>query len=1568
MRAIYILKVIFSSVIACLLAVANSFAQDDPLPEWIKRQNIEQRLTSLGNGLMGDQIDPATGTLVFKHVDVDIPGNFALPVRIERKRTMGPRYVEGVDVEFADWELVVPKISAATVNEGGWYSNGNRCSGAPDNLFPTVQTGQASYMTAQGYNNGIHMSAPGAGGRELLYINSKAPLNATADSPEFPANAEYVTTDNWYFTCISAMGGGQGLLGHSPNGDKYYFDRVIKRETDNGRYSNISYTPSHDRYSVMLMATKVEDVHGNYVDYTYDSSTDRLTKIEASDGRKITLAYSGELISSVTSNPGVLSPSGTSEQRTWSYAYRDTTIQWPYWTTRSGLRDNKVLEKVTQPDGLFWDFDLDNMSIPSRPSEPCVNYGVTMNLTHPYGASGTFRVEPRDFRIGNTDLIRYHHNICDPFNEITPGAKTQYIKKSAIYSYAVEFKTIVNAGESNTWTYAYGEDKDNFLNITTMTDPEGSKTRFEHYFNWLGGISPHPEKGGKLKRKQYLDNANTALRTEELDWTSDGEIGWVFTSLNAAPKTMRGLQDEFIITQDGDTYTTEMDYNTDKTLGDYSYGLPVETRIFSNFDTTPRVTETSYIHLTTSPWIIGLPDVIDEGVAGDMRELVDYDYDLTSGLKTSQTTHGTSQVSFGYSNLVGEKGALILITDALTRKIAASSWHRGKPQSVTSAAFTPEAVTIGRDINADGWIMGQTDGRSFVTDYERDDMGRLTLIDPPSTWDNTSIVYDFSGGGVIQTITKGQSKQTVTYDSLFRPILEHQQDLSSTWSSYVNTTYDALGRVAFQSQPSINAAEAKGTNTEYDALGRVTSIAENVAPLATTLTSYLSGNRKRVTDPSGAWTDYIASGYDGPGGDDIRSIYRGEGVDTYLQQTDITKNIWGEMTQLRQWGDLNGHAVDHSQYFYYDPITYRLCRHYAPEHGATLYEYDDAGQMKAYAKGQPNSGCTVPTNNSRVNVIYDDLGRIETTNFNDPDTPDIVRSYDDNGNVLTVNRGSGTSAVNWIYSYNELNMPTSELLTLDGEAFGIDYSYNTAGHLTNKFLPSGRQITYTPDGLGRHKTITTGNLTLASNVGYHPSGAVSAMLYGNGQQFTQTLNDRLLPQQMLSAGNGLTALDQNYSYDPRGKIIGITDGAVTGNSRSYSYDGLGQLTSATSGSWWGEFQYEYDSLGNQHSRTLPFRSQTTVYDPVKNRLIESNDSFVSNGLGNRAIGYDTRGNVTSIGLTTFEYDMSDQPVVVSGQTPAGAPTNGNYVYDGNLKRVKAVVNGQTHYNVYDLGGSLVHVESVNDNKITDYVSGPKGSLARITNDAVTYLHADHLGTAQAGTNETGALEWRQHYTPFGYALTSPAANDNLAGFTGHIKDKATGLNYMQARYYDPTIGRFLSVDPVTFMDTEDPRMFNRYAYTFNDPVNLIDPDGNKPDHIMDRQMAGIAKTGRAIGIFSKHHRHAKEMTATAEARGDSSADHGDKFEHFMANHEVVSEMGEEGAEIAEMLGDAREDLQSAAAWLKGKENTGGKADQKANAAGRESARNGENGAEAGEAFVRDNFNPDFEARNEDTLD
>ena len=160
--------------------------------------------------------------------------------------------------------------------------------------------------------------------------------------------------------------------------------------------------------------------------------------------------------------------------------------------------------------------------------------------------------------------------------------------------------------------------------------------------------------------------------------------------------------------------------------------------------------------------------------------------------------------------------------------------------------------------------------------------------------------------------------------------------------------------------------------------------------------------------------------------------------------------------------------------------------------------------------------------------------------------------------------------------------------------------------------------------------------------------------------------------------------------------------------------------------------------------------------------------------------------------------------------------------------MRSIVNGKTTYNVYDAGGKAI---------ARDVLGG-----------TTYYTFSNHLGSPVATMNGmTGAID-RERYTPFGITLNNPSVLDDQVGFTGHIKERdkidpvnqfllsATGLNpcifyskncTVQARYYDPVMGRFLSIDPVTFLDEKNPGYFNRYSYTFNDPINMIDPDGER---------------------------------------------------------------------------------------------------------------------------------------------
>ncbi|MGG7095490.1 RHS repeat domain-containing protein [Shewanella indica] len=109
--------------------------------------------------------------------------------------------------------------------------------------------------------------------------------------------------------------------------------------------------------------------------------------------------------------------------------------------------------------------------------------------------------------------------------------------------------------------------------------------------------------------------------------------------------------------------------------------------------------------------------------------------------------------------------------------------------------------------------------------------------------------------------------------------------------------------------------------------------------------------------------------------------------------------------------------------------------------------------------------------------------------------------------------------------------------------------------------------------------------------------------------------------------------------------------------------------------------------------------------------------------------------------------------------------------------------------------------------------------SQVSATTVRYQHTDMLGSVVAESDSAGNIISRSHYEPFGKRLGGDKAG---IGYTGHLQDEDLNLTYMQARYYDPLIGRFYANDPVGFRDVHS---FNRYAYGNNNPYKYVDPDG-----------------------------------------------------------------------------------------------------------------------------------------------
>ncbi|WP_196141158.1 RHS repeat-associated core domain-containing protein [Aliikangiella sp. G2MR2-5] len=116
-----------------------------------------------------------------------------------------------------------------------------------------------------------------------------------------------------------------------------------------------------------------------------------------------------------------------------------------------------------------------------------------------------------------------------------------------------------------------------------------------------------------------------------------------------------------------------------------------------------------------------------------------------------------------------------------------------------------------------------------------------------------------------------------------------------------------------------------------------------------------------------------------------------------------------------------------------------------------------------------------------------------------------------------------------------------------------------------------------------------------------------------------------------------------------------------------------------------------------------------------------------------------------------------------------------------------------------------------------------------TAETVTYFINDVSGSPMAAMDKSGNILWRESYDPYGDGRKNPSQNYSDVGFTGHQKDDVTGLTYMQARYYDPVIGRFMGGDPVDNLGHMRRGNlvlgFGKYPYVNNNPYKYVDPDG-----------------------------------------------------------------------------------------------------------------------------------------------
>lgn len=429
--------------VALFLAVSPwAIAQSDPAGlsphfEYKKRIEAAENISPLDNGLFGEQVGLYNGSTTFSVVDIDLPGNSALPLRFARRHAveLQPQnslfpydsLLKGV----GNWDVDVPFMTATYAQSTGW--NYQRCS------VGSVPSGTSLFPVGDIWQ-GISVHIPGRGDASALGIRPEVPM------PTSGAQYKLTTSERDAFDCIPMQSGlsGEGFRMTTTSGVRYYFDVGTLRTAatlerfllrDEMTFPEPWYMPRNRYY---LLASKMEDKFGNTVQIQYNTQG-HPTRIWASDGREILLAYAnGRLLTA------------TAHGRTWSYQYH-----------ASG-----DLAAVLLPDGAQWSYSyVGNL----KPSPDPASWGplpwckgfpsmlddtYVLNAQHPSGALGTFTFNNRrHYRSG------VHATECTFSGGSISGGEVNYKLVTPHYFdvMSLDSKSIGGPGVAPmTWIYDYG--------------------------------------------------------------------------------------------------------------------------------------------------------------------------------------------------------------------------------------------------------------------------------------------------------------------------------------------------------------------------------------------------------------------------------------------------------------------------------------------------------------------------------------------------------------------------------------------------------------------------------------------------------------------------------------------------------------------------------------------------------------------------------------------------------------------------------------------------------------------------------------------------------------------------------------------------------------------------------------------------------------------------------------------------------------------------------------------------------------------------------------------------------
>ncbi|GAA6139447.1 hypothetical protein NBRC116583_31940 [Arenicella sp. 4NH20-0111] len=720
------------------------------------------------------------------------------------------------------------------------------------------------------------------------------------------------------------------------------------------------------------------------------------------------------------------------------------------------------------------------------------------------------------------------------------------------------------------------------------------------------------------------------------------------------------------------------------------------------------------------------------------------------------------------------------------------------------------------------------------------------------------------------------------------------------------TEYDALGRAVASTQPFYDGETQHWTETEYDDLGRVTQVL-----LPYNKANDSAGNGQRATMSYDYGLD--AAGQMVRQATDTQGRVRTTVVNPLGQVEQVidaaSKILNYDYTShgnLRRTEDSHGNEITLS----YDLLGRRTVLN-DPDLGSSTYAFTAWGELASQTDAKGNVINMTYDELSRIKTrtvpgTAAQSGGLSTWTYDNATWagPGYLK-----GAVSSV---TGPNNYARSFNYDHYGRPISEQTTIKGIQFNERYGYNNLGQLSERFYPNsggsnefGVQYSYENgyltsilsaedaqgqciehwraddyDALGRVKKETLGKLVVTDKV-FRPGQNVlesiaSVTVPSAGSQTVQNLTYKYdSMNNVMERKDVKLSITESFQYDVLDRLKTHTLNSIPGSSItptvvSVTYDDIGNIKTKSDV---GTYVYQQNGSSKNSHRLL---GVTVNAGAASLAQFQVNWEFDSQSLvrslpsaGTMTYVYDANGSVTQTGNREINWTAFDKPERMLAEVGTdGAKRGSLYEYGPEQQRVfkqeaefsalsmvtqyfdSTIYIGKDYERIEDKNGAVTH-------RYTIATGGHAIQIERADNtakDTPKYLLADNLGSTHVILDAMGNIEQTLKFDPWGMRLNvggSLAVNSiTNRGYTGHEMDDETGLINMNARVYDPLIGRFLSADPV-LQAPYNMASFNRYSYVWNNPMKFVDPSGN----IVERQTpclgasqgAGCEGPGSGVG-------------------------------------------------------------------------------------------------------------------------